>query len=141
VAFFAWTTVLGQILTMDNLRKQHVVVVEWCCMYKMNGESVDHLLLHCEIDSALWNTIFSGWLISSLAGERLVVRFQLDVVRKMILSCLMWREKNDQNFEDREGTLVELKALFFKTFFFYQAAAFDFNILNFHVFLDLFFCF
>jgi hypothetical protein len=29
-------------------------------MHKMNVKSVDHFLLHCEIASALWNTIFSG---------------------------------------------------------------------------------
>jgi hypothetical protein len=38
---------------MDNLRKRHVIVVEWCCMYKMSEESMDHLLLYCEIASAL----------------------------------------------------------------------------------------
>jgi hypothetical protein len=24
-------------------------VVKWCCMCKKNGESVDHLLIHCEV--------------------------------------------------------------------------------------------
>jgi hypothetical protein len=43
---------------MDNLRKRHVLVVDWCCMCKNSVESVDHLLLHCEIASSLWNTIF-----------------------------------------------------------------------------------
>jgi hypothetical protein len=28
VAFFAWTTTLGKILTLDNLTKRHVIVVE-----------------------------------------------------------------------------------------------------------------
>jgi hypothetical protein len=53
VTFFAWTTTIEKILTMDNLRKRHVIVVEWCCMYEKNGESVDHLLLHCETANAL----------------------------------------------------------------------------------------
>jgi hypothetical protein len=53
VAFFAWTAALGKILTMDNLRKRHVIVIDWCCMCKRHGESVDHLLLHCEVASAL----------------------------------------------------------------------------------------
>jgi hypothetical protein len=25
------------------------VVVEWCCMCKKSGESIDHLMLHCEV--------------------------------------------------------------------------------------------
>jgi hypothetical protein len=35
-AFFAWSAALGKILTMDNLRKRHVIVVDRCCMCKRN---------------------------------------------------------------------------------------------------------
>jgi len=33
---------LGKILTTVNLRKQHIIVVNWCCMCKMSGK-FDHL--------------------------------------------------------------------------------------------------
>jgi hypothetical protein len=49
VAFFVWTAALGKILTHDNLRRRGIVVVEWCVMCKKHGESVDHLLLHCDV--------------------------------------------------------------------------------------------
>jgi hypothetical protein len=49
VAFFVWTAALGKILTHNNLRRCHIVVVEWCRMCKKNGESIDHLLLHCDV--------------------------------------------------------------------------------------------
>ena len=49
VAFFVWMAVLGKILTLDNLRKKNIIVMEWCCMCKYSGESIDHLLLHCEV--------------------------------------------------------------------------------------------
>jgi hypothetical protein len=49
VAFFVWSTALGKILTHDNLRKRNVIVIEWCCLCKKSRESIDHLLLHCEI--------------------------------------------------------------------------------------------
>ena len=49
VAFFMWTAVLGKILTMDNLRKKNIIVTEWCCICKKSDESIDHLLLHCEV--------------------------------------------------------------------------------------------
>ena len=49
VAFFGWNAALGKILTHDNLRKRSIVVVEQCCMCKKNGESIDHLLIHCEV--------------------------------------------------------------------------------------------
>jgi hypothetical protein len=32
VAFFVWTETLEKILTLDNLRKRHIIVMEWCCM-------------------------------------------------------------------------------------------------------------
>jgi hypothetical protein len=57
VAFFMWTTVLGEILTMDNLRKKNIIVTEWCCMCKKSGESIDHLLLQCEVALEVWNMI------------------------------------------------------------------------------------
>jgi hypothetical protein len=59
VAFFGWTAALGKILTHDNLGKRSIVVVEWCSMCKKNGESMDHLLLHCEVATRLWNYVFS----------------------------------------------------------------------------------
>jgi hypothetical protein len=58
VAFFVWLAALRKILTHDNLRKRNVVVIEWCCMCKKNGEFIDHLLLHCEVAYDLWSYIF-----------------------------------------------------------------------------------
>jgi hypothetical protein len=69
VTFFAWSAILGKILTMDNLRKRHVIVIDWCYTCKKNREIVDHPLLYCEIACALWNTIFNNvglvWVMPS----------------------------------------------------------------------------
>lgn len=48
-----WTVALGKILTLDNLRKRNIVVVEWYCMCKKSGESIDHLLIRCEVAKEL----------------------------------------------------------------------------------------
>lgn len=44
-------------LTTDNLRTRHVVMINWCCICKRNGESVYHLF-HCDIASPLWHDFF-----------------------------------------------------------------------------------
>jgi hypothetical protein len=46
VVVFVWTTALGKILTLDNLQKMNATVVDWCCMSKKSGESIDHLLFY-----------------------------------------------------------------------------------------------
>ena len=58
VAFFLWVTVLGKILTAENLRKRNIIIVSWCCMCKTNGESIDHLFIHCPVARELWNAVF-----------------------------------------------------------------------------------
>jgi hypothetical protein len=60
VAFFVWTAALEKILTHDNLRRRHIVVVEeWCCMCKKNGESIDHLLFHCDVTRVVWSYFYN----------------------------------------------------------------------------------
>jgi len=83
---------------MDNLRKKHVIVIDKCCPCKRNGESVDHLLLPCEVAYALWNVICSlfrlSWviplwvLIYLLAGGRVGTRSA--VVWNIVPFCLLW---------------------------------------------------
>ena len=59
VSFFVWTAAMDRILTMQNLRRRHVMVIDWCDMCKVSGESTDHLFLHCPIATDLWSCMFS----------------------------------------------------------------------------------
>ena len=48
----------------DNLKKRRITVVDWCCVCKCSGETVDHSLLHCDIAYTLWSfvvSVFSGY--------------------------------------------------------------------------------
>jgi hypothetical protein len=71
-AFFTWSAALGKILTIDNLRKRHIIIVDKCSLCKRDGESVDHILLHCDVASALWNNIFSHFSISWVMPRRVL---------------------------------------------------------------------
>jgi len=63
-AFLAWSATLDKILTIDNLKKKLLILVDGRCMCKQNGKSVDHLLLHCDVAYALWSAIFTRFGLS-----------------------------------------------------------------------------
>lgn len=69
VVFFTWKVTLGKLLTVDNLRKRRVVVVDWYCMCKTSGETTNHLLLYCSVERVLvlralsiWNELGNAYL-------------------------------------------------------------------------------
>jgi hypothetical protein len=107
------------------------------CVCKKSGDSVDHLLLHCEMASALWNTVFNliglAWVMPSNVVDLFTCwkwhfsRLQNAFMWKMVPSCLMWspwKERNYQSFEDCERTKVKFKDFFFKTLY-HWTASFD----------------
>ena len=62
--FFVWTAALGKCLTIDNLRKRKVCILDWCYMCKCNSESVNHLFLHCPVASEVWDMVFGLFGVS-----------------------------------------------------------------------------
>ena len=140
VCFFGWATAKGAILTIDNLRKRRLIVTEWCYMCKRNAETTNHLLIHCDAASKLWNLFFSifgiQWVMpgsvrdlfacwrqkSDRGNQRLAWR----VVPLCLLWCI-WRERNIRAFEDIENSLIFLKASFSHFFFYVDEEGFPFN--------------
>jgi hypothetical protein len=133
-AFFTWSAALGIILTLDNLRKRHIIIVDRCCLCKRDGESMDHILQHCDVASAMWNNIFSRFGISWV-----MPRSVLDLVAcwwkfgrsrsattwKMVPICLfwcIWRKRNLRCFENLESSLEEVLELFLHTLYFWSMA-------------------
>ena len=49
----------GEYLTIGNLQKWKILSLDWCCMCKINGELIDHLLIHCLLASDLWSIVFT----------------------------------------------------------------------------------
>uniref|UniRef100_A0A7N2MU36 Ultraviolet-B receptor UVR8 n=1 Tax=Quercus lobata TaxID=97700 RepID=A0A7N2MU36_QUELO len=128
VAFFAWSAALGKCLTIDNLRKRKVCILDWCYMCKRSSESVDHLFLHCPVASELWDMVFGlfgvCWIMpSSVVGlfacwQGHFGHLRNGVIWKVVPLCLMWciwKERNSRCFEDSERAMPDLKLLFIRT--------------------------
>ena len=86
-------------------------------MCKSNGESVDHLSLHCCIAVELWTLVFALFGVHSIMPKTVVEllacwqgKFGLhhnSFTRKAVPHCLMWsiwQERNNLSFEDTERT-------------------------------------
>ena len=59
VCFLSCTADRWDILTIVNLWRRKIVVIEWCYMCKRNVETTDHLLIHRDAASELWRCVFS----------------------------------------------------------------------------------
>ena len=72
MAFFLWTLALEKCLTIGNLHKRKVWIMDWCYMYKCNGESVDHLFLHCLVAMDLWSMVLDLFSVSWVMPKSVV---------------------------------------------------------------------
>ena len=128
VALFVWTATLENILTIDNIRKRQILILDWCCMCKRNGKSVDHLLIHCSIAFDLWSMVFTligiHWVMPKTVVELLACwqgkfgRHRNSAIWMAVPHCLMWciwQERNNRHFEDLERSVSDLKLFFLKT--------------------------
>ena len=148
-SFFVWTVALGKCLTIENLRKRKVWILDWCYMCKCNGEPVDHLFLHCPIAMDLWAMVFGLFGVSWIMPQSVVGllacwqgRFGHHrngyiwlMIPHYLLWCL-WRERNSWCFEDKERSISDLKLFFFRTLMDWLAALQNQSFLSFLDFLD-----
>eukprot|EP00268_Persea_americana_P012099 TRINITY_DN15081_c1_g4_i1.p1 TRINITY_DN15081_c1_g4~~TRINITY_DN15081_c1_g4_i1.p1 ORF type:complete len:107 (-),score=14.64 TRINITY_DN15081_c1_g4_i1:104-424(-) len=60
ILVFGWLALRNRILTMDNLRRRGMVVVNACPLCLKNEESMDQLLLRCNFAYRTWSVVL-GW--------------------------------------------------------------------------------
>lgn len=113
-----WALVYGGILTNNTLQKQRpncFLNFQWCIVCCKNGESVDHLFLHCPIALNLWHRLFSlgnvMWVVPKGSAHMLLLDFCTfggSKRAKMLWSCavfatfwVLWMGRNARLFEDK----------------------------------------
>jgi hypothetical protein len=149
VAFFSWTAALGRILTAENLRRRRVIIISWCCMCKVDGESVDHLLLHCAYAKELWDLVFAmfgiAWVMPATVRDLFdcwlgkMGKHPIHMIWRAVPHCLMWclwRERNLRTFEGCEKHVADLKLLFLRTLFEWMGSTRLFGFSSFLEFID-----
>ena len=104
IAFFIWTA-LCKILTIDNLRRQGLTLVNWCCLCKKSEEIVNHLFIHCEFTSEIWHLVLVlfgvswamlGNILELLKCWKMQGRRQFtEAIWKVILTCVEHLERRN----------------------------------------------
>jgi len=99
--------------------------VNRCCLCKRDGETVDHLLVHCDVASTLWIHVFTRFGMSWVMPRRVINLFaawwksgrpRSATVWKMVPICIfwcVWKEINLGCFEDQENSMEDVLASFF----------------------------
>jgi hypothetical protein len=99
-------------------------------MCKADGETVNHLLLHCSYAKEIWDMVFAMfgvlWVMPGGVGELFACwqgkmgKHPKHLIWRAVPHCLMWclwRERNLRIFEGCEQHVDELKLLFLRTLF------------------------
>ncbi|RWR75099.1 Reverse transcriptase zinc-binding domain-containing protein [Cinnamomum micranthum f. kanehirae] len=126
VTAFTWLALRNKILTMDNLRLRHILLVNACPLCLADEESVDHLLFHCKQMRALWSAILYEFNCSWVMSQSIQDLFHqwatpIYTSKGKIMWCLsflacvwtIWKERNRRCFEgiasSKEDLIFRLK--------------------------------
>jgi len=105
--------------------------MDWCCMFKKSRETINHLLLHCEVPRALWVSIYLLFFCLECAMPQRVVdlfaswrgqfgshcNLKVWMLAPLCLMWCIWRERFARNFKDCERSVLELKAILLKSLY------------------------
>uniref|UniRef100_A0A2N9I8S1 Reverse transcriptase domain-containing protein n=1 Tax=Fagus sylvatica TaxID=28930 RepID=A0A2N9I8S1_FAGSY len=127
VAFFVWTAAHGKILTMDNLRKRHLCIVDWCCMCKHSGESPKSFTPSLSVVE-----VMASWMGSFRKSSHADVWGAVP----LCVMWVLWCERNLRVFEGQERTVLELKLVLLRTLFDWLHCSSSYSPSYFEEFLD-----
>ena len=125
IGVFAWEATWGKVLTLDQLKRRGMILVNRCFMCEEDEENIDHLLIHCKRAQMLWNLLLSifgiSWVFSQsvlhtlLAWQGAAVgkkRRRIWLAAPLCLFWTLWRVRNRLSFENEGTNDQKIKANF-----------------------------
>ena len=59
LGFFVWEASWSKVLTLDQLKRRGIPLVNRCFLCEENEETIDHLLIHCSRAKMLWDLLLA----------------------------------------------------------------------------------
>ena len=125
IGVFAWEATWGKVLTIDQLKRRGMTLVNRCFMCEEDEENIDHLLIHCKSAKMLWNLFLSiygiSWVFPKSVLHTLLAWQGADVGKKrkriwlaapLCLFWTLWRVRNRMVFENKGFNDQKIKANF-----------------------------
>ena len=125
IGFFAWEATWGKVLTLDQLKRRGMILVNRCFMCGEDEENIDHLLIHCKSAKMLWNLFLSifgtSWIFPQtvihtlLAWQGVAVgkkRKRIWLAAPLCIFWTLWRARNKLGFENEGTTDQKIKTIF-----------------------------
>ena len=128
MGFFAWEASWGKVLTLDQLKRRGLTLVNRCFLCEVEEETIDHLLIHCSTAKMLWNLLLAiadyKWVFPLTVRQALLAwqgarggkkRKSLWVAAPLCLFWTVWNERNRTVFDNETPSAFRMKSSFLFT--------------------------
>jgi len=132
VSCFVWLLIKKACLTHEVLQKRGMQICSRCFMCEQEAEVNNHLFIHCQIATSLWNRFLCilgvSWVMPKTTLELLNSwlgvgsRGKKEEWWKLIPSCIwwsIWKERNTRCFEGQKITCQRIKTNCISLLFFW----------------------
>ena len=128
LGFFAWEASWGKVLTLDQLKRRGIPIVNRCFLCEEHEETIDHLLIHCSRAKSLWDLLLAitevNWVFPRTVRQLLLAWQSARVGKKrkrvwmaapLCLFWTLWLERNRVVFENEALSVHRMKSFFLFT--------------------------
>ena len=112
-------------LTLDQLKRKGIPLVNRCSLCEKNEETIDHLLIHCSRAKMLWDLLLAitdfNWVFPHTVRQLLLAWQSASVEKKrkrvwmaapLCIFWTLWMERNRVVFENEVPSAHRMKSFF-----------------------------